>query len=425
MKNIWQSLVFALALAATAHAQVPSTNDKTDPNLLNTGGGSGAINPATTGTNNTAYGYEALTSNTSGFSNTAAGFDALQDNTSGSSNTAAGYEALFSNSGGIANTATGAFALYDNTTGNDNTASGVNSLRTNTTGISNTASGVGALYSNTIGNYNIAVGAEALFSNTSGVNQTAAGYQALFSNTTGDFNTAFGYQALRLNTSGGGNTAVGDEALSRNSTGSGNTALGYNAGALITDSNNIDIGNEGVATDSGVIRIGTRSTHRQAFIVGIYTTSMIANSLPVYVDSAGRLSAGTSSERFKTAIVSMGSNTAKLGLLRPVTFKLKSDATSTRQYGLIAEEVAKVYPELVIRNSAGRIDGVRYDELAPMLLNETQQQQLRIAEQAAEIRELKQQQKQFATRSEVNYLKQQLQAALLQLHAADELVARR
>jgi len=114
----------------------------------------------------------------------------------------------------------------------------------------------------------------------------------------------------------------------------------------------------------------------------------------------------------------MGSDTAKLEMLRPVSFTLKSDATGTRQYGLIAEEVAKVYPELVIRDESGRIDGVRYDELAPMLLNEVQQQ-------AAEIRDLKQQQKQFATQAEVQDLKQQLQAALLKLRAEDEVVARR
>jgi hypothetical protein len=126
------------------------------------------------------------------------------------------------------------------------------------------------------------------------------------------------------------------------------------------------------------------------YIAGIYNNSL--SGLHVVVTSTGQLGvAGKSSERFKTAVATMGSNTAKLGQLRPVTFKLKSDATGMRQYGLIAEEVAKVYPELVIRDQAGRIDGVRYDELAPMLLNEVQQQQQKIDGQAGEISDLKQQ----------------------------------
>lgn len=433
-------LIAALALAAPAFAQVPSSNDTTDSNG-NTGMGTKALGGPTptklTGLDNTAVGYEALGSNTRGDSNTALGWGALSANTTGNGNTASGGEALGANTSGSENTASGDGALAANTTGNDNTgsgsgaltnnasgegnsafgyaaldanttgssntASGNQALASNATGSYNTASGTYALNDNTTGNYNTAsgygalygsynsisigdatgsnntgIGANALYSYSSGSNNTASGYDALYANTTGNYNTASGYQALYQNTTGGNNTAVGDGALSGNSSGAGNTALGYNAGTLITDSNNIDIGNEGVAADNGVIRIGTRSTHRQAFIAGIYTTAMIANSLAVYVDSAGRLSAGTSSERFKTAITPMGSETAKLRQLRPVSFKLKSDATGTRQYGLIAEEVAKVYPDLVVRDASGRIDGVRYDELAPMLLNEVQQQAAKI-----------------------------------------------
>jgi hypothetical protein len=137
------------------------------------------------------------------------------------------------------------------------------------------------------------------------------------------------------------------------------------------------------------------------------------------ISSTGQLGVTVSSERFKTAIAPMGLDTAKLNQLRPVTFKLKSDATGTRQYGLIAEEVAKVYPELVIRDQSGRIDGVRYDELAPMLLNETQQQ-------ATEIRALKKQLR--STQEEVanlKGLKQELRAALIKLQAMNETVAQR
>jgi hypothetical protein len=163
-----------------------------------------------------------------------------------------------------------------------------------------------------------------------------------------------------------------------------------------------------VAAESGTIRIGAAQT--VTYIAGISGTPVTGSA--VIVSSTGQLGVTVSSERFKTAIAPMGSDTAKLGQLRPVSFKLKSDATGTRQYGLIAEEVAKVYPELVIRNVSGRIDGVRYDELAPMLLNETQQQ-------AAETRDLKLQV------AELKALNQATQVALRKLQAKDEFVAQR
>jgi hypothetical protein len=197
-------------------------------------------------------------------------------------------------------------------------------------------------------------------------------------------------QALYSTTTGNYNTGSGTDALFHNTTGSTNIAEGYKAGFnLTTGSNNIDIGNQGVAAESGKIRIGTTSTQTAAYIAGIYGTSVTGSA--VVVSSTGQLGVTVSSERFKTAIAPMGSDTAQLGQLRPVSFKLKSDATGTRQFGLIAEEVAKVYPELVIRDQSGRIDGVRYDELAPMLLNEMQQQQQRIADQAEKLRELQRQ----------------------------------
>jgi Chaperone of endosialidase len=195
--------------------------------------------------------------------------------------------------------------------------------------------------------------------------------------------------------------------------------VGYQAGLNLTaGSHNIDIGNEGVAAESDTIRIG--ATQKATFIAGIKGISVTGSA--VMVSSTGQLGVTVSSERFKTAIERMGSNTAKLEQLRPVTFHLKTDPKGALQYGLIAEEVAKVYPELVIRNENGRIDGVRYDELAPMLLNEMQKKN---AAQDAEIRDLKQQQKQFATQAEVQDLRQQLQAALLKLQSKDGLVAQR
>jgi hypothetical protein len=239
--------------------------------------------------------------------------------------------------------------------------------------------------------------------------------QALFGNKTGNYNTASGTDALFSNTSGSSNIAAGYKA-------------GYN---LTTGSNNIDIGNLGVAAESGTIRIGTTSTHTATFVAGIYGTSVTGST--VVVSSAGQLGVTVSSERFKTAIATMGSNSDKLSQLRPVTFHLKTDPKGALQYGLIAEEVAKVYPELVIRNAAGRIDGVRYDELAPMLLNDMQQEHARMTAkydaQAAEISHLKQRERQFDSQAtQLRDLQRQLavmQAALAKLQFRESVVADR
>jgi Chaperone of endosialidase len=238
--------------------------------------------------------------------------------------------------------------------------------------------------------------------NTIGINNTASGMNALFNNTTGSQNTASGFNALPNSTTGNGNIAVGFQA-------------GLN---LTTGSHNIDIGNKGVAAESGTVRIGTKSTQTATYIAGIYNNAL--SGLPVVVTSTGQLGVeATSSERFKTAIAPMSSNSAKLQQLRPVTFHYKANPHGALQYGLIAEEVAKVYPELVIRNESGRIDGVRYDELAPMLLNEVQQQ-------AAEIRDLKQRQLRMQQQvAELRDLKQELHAALTKLQSKNELVAQR
>jgi hypothetical protein len=216
------------------------------------------------------------------------------------------------------------------------------------------------------------------------------------------------------NNTGANNTAIGVHALANNVSGSSNVAEGWHAGInLTTGSNNIDIGSPGVAGDANTIRVGVQGTQAATFVAGIYGHSLTGSE--VVVTPSGELGVLSSSERFKTAIAPMGSNTAKLGQLRPVTFKLKADATGTRQYGLIAEEVAKVYPELVIRNEAGRIDGIRYDELAPMLLNEVQKQ-------AAEIRALK---VQAQAVGEMQKQLAEMHAALAKLQNRDELVAQR
>jgi len=245
-------------------------------------------------------------------------------------------------------------------------------LNADDTGYENTGVGVGTLSQTTTGDNNTAIGAVALLSNTRGSFNTAAGQFALNNNTTGENNNAFGSAALLHNTTGSHNIGVGDNAGS----------------SLTTGSYNIDIGNEGVAGEGDTIRIGS-SNQKATYIAGIYGTSVSGNA--VVVNSSGQLGVVVSSERFKTDIQSMGSASDKLQQLRPVTFHLKTDPQGNLQYGLIAEEVAKVYPDLVIRDESGRIDGVRYDELTPLLLNQLQQQQLQLTAQAAQLQQMQQQ----------------------------------
>jgi hypothetical protein len=177
----------------------------------------------------------------------------------------------------------------------------------------------------------------------------------------------------------------------------------------VTGSNNIDIGSTGSAGESGVIRIGGPS-QTAVHIAGIASTHLTGS--PVYVAANGQLGVLASSERYKTEIASMVGSTQKLHELRPVSFHLKSDPKGTVQYGLIAEEVNQVFPELVIRDDAGTIQGVRYDELAPMLLNEVQQQ-------ASQLGELK---RQFAVLQELN---RAMQVAVAELQAKESPVAMR
>jgi hypothetical protein len=245
---------------------------------------------------------------------------------------------------------------------------GASALHNNTSGSFNIAVGQGAL-ANNIASENTATGAGALFSNTNGDNNTATGYSALYFNTTGFNNTANGYGALYNNTTGNYNTATGLFALFRNS-GSNNIGLGSNAGLnLTTGNNNIDIDNAGVAAESATTRIGSVQT--RTFIAGIRgRTTGVANAVPVVIDSNGQLGTASSSRRFKNDIKSMDQASEAILGLKPVTFHYKSDNTGTPQFGLIAEDVAKVNPDLVVRDDDGKIYTVRYDAVNAMLLNE-------------------------------------------------------
>jgi len=192
---------------------------------------------------------------------------------------------------------------------------------------------------------------------------------ALFNNTTGRGNTASGWEALRNNTEGEGNTAIGVFAL-HDTTGDSNIALGVNAGAALTTGNgNIDIGNSGVASESNTIRIGDSQT--RTFIAGI-SGATASGGVAVYVNSAGQLGTLTSSARFKQDIHSMDNASEAILALKPVTFRYKPelDKAGIPQFGLVAEEVAEVNPDLVVRDEKGEIYTVRYEAVNAMLLNE-------------------------------------------------------
>ena len=188
-----------------------------------------------------------------------------------------------------------------------------------------------------------------------------------FNNTTGDANVAVGWLAMLNNTEGTNNTAVGAGALGQNIS-NGNIALGTNAGAnLTTGQFNIDIGNQGVADEGNTIRIGD-ANQTATFIAGISGTAVVGDA--VVVDANGQLGTATSSARFKKDIRPMDKRSKAILALKPVTFQYKSDSKGTPQFGLIAEEVAKVNPDLVVRDRNGEIYSVRYEAVNAMLLNE-------------------------------------------------------
>jgi hypothetical protein len=303
--------------------------------------------------------------------NTADGDHALSSLTTGSANTAVGWFSLFGLTTGSFNTAAGAGSLLFNT-GDENTAFGTAALLFNTIGSNNTALGTAALLNNTEGSFNTANGFIALSSNTDGALNTATGAAALFHNTVGNNNTANGFNALNNNIEGDANTAIGRDALFANTAGSNNTALGAFAGSSLNgnSSNNIDIGNSGVAFESDTIRLGSEFQTR-TFIAGIRgVTTGIADAVNVVIDSNGQLGTMSSSARFKKEIKAMDKASEAILALKPVTFHYKSDNTSTPQFGLIAEEVAEVNPDLVMRDGDGEIYTVRYEAVNAMLLNE-------------------------------------------------------
>jgi trimeric autotransporter adhesin len=360
---------------------------------FNTAEGTNALFSLTTGSANTAVGWSSLLTNAAGSFNTATGAGSLLFNTA-DQNTAFGTAALLFNTIGSNNTALGTAALLNNTEGSFNTANGFIALSSNTDGADNTATGARTLFTNTTGSSNTATGVGSLSSNTTGGNNTATGSNALITNTAGSFNTAIGFAALFANTQGIGNTGIGDSALSQ-ATGDGNIGVGAAAGTQVT-------------TASNAICIGTPGANQSdsCYIGNIFAREVAIGGIPVLVDSLGKLGTQISSRRFKKDIQAMDKASETILALKPVSFRYKSDGSRTPCFGLIAEEVAEVNPDLVVRDEKGEPLTVRYDQVNAMLLNEflkeyrkVEDQNSKIQQQEATIADLKsrvaQQQKDF------------------------------
>lgn len=376
----------SIGLSATAYAQCLGNGT--------TCFGDGAlISNTDSGINNSAFGFQALELNTTERNNSAFGHRSLERNIGGENNTAVGYGSLQWNSGHL-NTAVGATALQLNSTGIGNTAIGYQALLENTIAGGNTAVGSQTMVANGTGERNTALGSTVLFANESGHDNTGSGHFALFLNTDGNSNSAYGANSLRSNTTGIQNTASGVGSLRNNTTGFRNVAIGYQAGFAVTGSDNIVIGsdNRGKAADNGVIRIGVSANQKKTFVAGIRGVQTgLASATTVFIDANGQLGTIKSSAAVKEDIQSMGDVSERLLALRPVTFRYKQaddGGSKPVQYGLIAEEVAEAFPELVVHDAEGRPETVSYHLLATLLLNEFQKEHRVTESQAARIAEL-------------------------------------
>lgn len=401
----------------------------------NVGVGTDTLTANTTGSWNVAVGFQSLLNNTTGQGNTALGFQALNSNITGFDNVAVGAAALFSNTAGSFNTAVGFNSLISNVNGTANVAIGESALEVNVSGSTNVAVGRYALRQTTVSN-SVAVGYQAMQSNTTGINNVALGYHALFGSDSGSNNTALGYAALERSETDN-NTAVGTNALISCDIGSDNTALGADVGALleegsnnvligsnafasnVTGSDNIAIGSNALpnatgsgniglgssvgsllvagddniyianagAVESGAIRIGTLGAQTTCFMQGIDGTVLGAGAT-VLVSAAGQLGTVISSQRFKSNVADLGEQSHNILKLRPVSFTYNADSAQMTQFGLIAEEVSAIFPDLVVNDQDGNPYTVQYHVLPVLLLNEMKKQQATINQQNATIEKL-------------------------------------
>lgn len=301
---------------------------------------------------------------------------------------------IFVQSSGYLNVAAGPSALPADVNGVYNTAFGAQTLQLANGGPYNTAIGFQALQNTTSGGVNTAVGANALWQNTTGTWNSGFGASALQQNTMGQYNTAVGFYALSANLSGSFNTAIGGYTGYSGAIGSDNIFIGWLAGFNTTSgSYNVDIGNQGVSTDANIIRIGDSSFESRTFIAGIRGSQTgVSNGVEVVIDSNGQLGTINSSRRFKHDITDMGDASSGLMKLRPVTFHYNqgsTDGVERLEYGLVAEEVAGVYPEAVTYTPTGEAETIQYHKINAMMLNEIQKQHRTIEEQAQELNALR------------------------------------
>jgi hypothetical protein len=340
---------------------------------------------------NTVFGSNALKANTTGDGNTAFGSTSLFSNTTGLINTAIGSEALYSNTDGSENIAIGSSALSSNTTGGANVAIGVNSLRVNTTAGHNTAVGYHALYQNLTGTGNSAFGSRAMFyanggsdnsafgaqslSSNSGAGNNAFGNGALYNNTTGSLNTGMGYSSLDANTTGSRNTGFGFRSLNNNSTGSNNTALGDDADVATGNLNNaMALGSGAIVTASNQIQLGN------AAVLNVNTSGT--------VNAAGYVT--TSDSRLKSNVVSLSSGLSTIKQLNPVRYFKKNNLASANytveENGFIAQELQKILPFVVKEGlDKDKLLSVDYTSIIPLLTKGIQEQQTMIETQQKQI----------------------------------------
>jgi Chaperone of endosialidase len=366
-------LFFLMAIVLPRPAAVAVTPPGGGYPNENTALGDNALFSLTIGTENTAIGFEALYSTDTGGGNTAVGDQALQNNTSGGGNTAVGLAALRQNLEGKFNTAVGQFALSSNTV-NASTAVGYQALNYATTGPGNVAVGFSSLYLNTTGSEN-----------------TSIGTVAMSSSSTGSYNVAIGHGAMNL-ANGSYNIAIGDSAA-LNLTGNNNIVIGgQSAGINLSGgSNNIDLGNQRVAGESNVIRIGTAGTQTATYVAPSIRGVAVGGLQPIGVSANGQLGIKGSSFRFKEAIKPMDQQSEAILALRPVSFRYKKelDPKGAAQFGLVAEEVAKVDPDLVVTDDQGKPFSFRYDEVNAMLLNEFLEEHRKLEDLEATVRQLR------------------------------------
>ncbi len=334
--------------------------------------------------------------------NTAEGDYSLFNLTTGQFNTAIGFNALRSNTTGNHNVAFGLNTLLFNTTGTGNMGVGGGCLRSNLTGNNNTAVGYQAMSANTVSD-NSAIGYQALFHNMTGTGNVANGFQAAFANAGGSYNTANGWLALPGNTSGIWNVADGAFALGNNDTGSYNVAVGVQAGLGITSGDrNTCLGTTtcgGTTTADNVVCVGWGAAGEnisdRAYIPNIGQFAQASGGGVEFVTvrlTDGKLGHSLSSRRYKEDIKSMGDASELIYKLKPVSFRYKKtpeQQSDNLDYGLIAEDVAEIDPQLAIRNGKGQIESLRYLAVYNMMLNEFLKEHRKVEAQQATIAELK------------------------------------